>query len=62
LRKREEKEEVKRIAKTAKEHGRANRDEDMDFFAMYYKEKFPGIQFKHFKKAENHPVNVNRML
>jgi hypothetical protein len=40
LRKREEKEEVKRITKAAKEQGRANRDDDMDFFAAYYKEKF----------------------
>jgi hypothetical protein len=46
LRKREQKEEVKRIAKAAKEHGRANRDEDMDFFAVYYKEKFPGYTLK----------------
>ena len=39
-RKRAQKEETKRIAKVAKEQGRANRDEDMDFFAVYYKEKF----------------------
>jgi hypothetical protein len=43
------KEEVKRIAKAAKEQGRANRDEDMDFFSAYYKEKFTGKQFKEFK-------------
>jgi hypothetical protein len=50
LRKREEKEEVKRIIKAAKEQKRANRDEEMDFFAVYYKEKFPGVKFIDFKK------------
>jgi hypothetical protein len=55
LRKREEKEEAKRIAKAAKEQGRTNRDEDMDFFAVYCKEKFPVAKFKDFKKVANHP-------
>jgi hypothetical protein len=45
------KEEVKRIAKVAKEQGRANRDEDMDFFAAYCKEKFSTNKFKDFKRA-----------
>lgn len=34
--KRKLKAEEKRIEKVAKEHKRANRDEDMDFFAEYY--------------------------
>jgi hypothetical protein len=46
LRKREEKEGVKRITKAAKEQGRANRDDDMDFFVAYYKEKFPNMTLK----------------
>jgi hypothetical protein len=62
LRKREEKEEVKRIAKAAKERGRVNRDEDMDFFAIYCKEKFSGTKFKDFKKVKNHPQRVLEML
>jgi len=57
-RKREQKEEVKRIAKAAKEQGRANRDEDMDFFAAYYKDKCNGLGFIEVKKILNHPPIV----
>jgi hypothetical protein len=45
------KEEVKRITKGTKDQRRANRDEDMDFFAVYYKEKFSGEKFSNFKKV-----------
>jgi hypothetical protein len=38
-RKREQKDLVKRIQKAAKEQRRANRGDDMDFFAAYYKDK-----------------------
>lgn len=41
--KRDQKEVLKRMAKTAKENKRTNRDEDMDFFVAYYTEKFPGV-------------------
>jgi hypothetical protein len=50
-RKRAQKEETKRIAKAAKEQGRANRDDDMDFFAAYYKEKFSSLKYSEFKNA-----------
>jgi hypothetical protein len=43
-------EELARLAKVAKEQGRSNRDEDMDFFAVYYKDKFAGLKFIAFKK------------
>jgi hypothetical protein len=56
------KEEVKRITKAAKEHGRANRDEEMDFFAVYYKDKFFGMKFKDFKKIEGHPKRIKDIL
>jgi hypothetical protein len=39
----------------AKGEERANRDEDMAYFAAYYKENFIGIQFRAFKKAREHP-------
>jgi len=54
-RKREQKDLVKRIAKAAKEQGRANRDDDMDFFAVYYKEKFKMLKFKAFCLIKDHP-------
>jgi hypothetical protein len=57
-RKRAQKEETKRIAKAAKEQGRANRDEDMDFFAAYYKEKFAPMKFKEFKANKTHPKSI----
>ena len=38
------------MAKIAKEHDRTNRDEDMNYFAVYYKAKFAGLKFKDFKK------------
>jgi hypothetical protein len=62
LRKREEKEEVKRISKAAKEQGRANRDEDMDFFAAYYKERHFGSKFKEFKRIKEHPKVILDIL
>jgi hypothetical protein len=58
LRKREEKEEAKRIARAAKEQGRANRDDDMDFFAAYYKEYFHGKGLISLKKCTNHPRKI----
>lgn len=61
-RKRSQKEEIKRIAKAAKKHGRANRDENMDFLAAYYKEKFTNIQFKEFRRVQDHPTRVLGML
>ena len=36
----------KNIKSCAKKQGRANRDEDMNYFAVYYKERFKGVQFK----------------
>jgi hypothetical protein len=62
LHKREEKEEAKRIAKAAKEQRRANRDEDMDFFAAYYKDKFDGVKFKAFKSTKSHPQRIISLL
>jgi hypothetical protein len=53
-RKRDVKEEIKQIAKVAKEHSRSNRDGEMDFFAVYYKEKFAGMKFIQVKKVK-HP-------
>ena len=50
-RKREQKQEDKRIVNAAKEQKRVGRDDDMSFFIAYYKEKFPGVKFKDFKKA-----------
>ena len=61
-RKREQKGEVKRIGKVAKEQGRANRDEDMDFFSTYYKEKCLGVKYLAFKKQVNHPKLIIEML
>ena len=61
-RKREQKGEVKRITKVAKEHARANRDEDMDFFAVYYSEKFPNTRYKEFKKIKEHPKRIFDMI
>jgi len=43
--KREMKVAEKALAKKAKESGRANRDEDMDYFSVYYVEKFKGTKF-----------------
>jgi hypothetical protein len=57
-RKRAQKEETKRIAKAAKEQGRANRDEDLDFFAAYYKDKCNGLSLIEVKKMSNHPSLV----
>jgi hypothetical protein len=37
------------ISKTIKENGRSNRDEEMNYFTSYYKERFKGTQFKDFK-------------
>ena len=37
LRKREKKEEQKAMAKISKVQNRANRDDDMNYFASYYK-------------------------
>ena len=48
----------KLFAKKAKENSRANRDEDMDYFAVYYKDKFAGIKFIAFKKNLNHPWRI----
>jgi hypothetical protein len=62
LRKREEKEEVKRITRAAKGHRRANRDEDMDFFATYYKEKYLQMNYKDFKNDLNHPKRIVDMI
>jgi len=50
IKKRELKVEEKALAKKAKENSRANRDEDMDYFAAYYKEKFAGYKFSQLKK------------
>jgi hypothetical protein len=52
----------KALSKKAKENGRANRDEEMDFFAAYYKEKFQGTKFVAFKKAEDHPWRIQKVL
>jgi hypothetical protein len=62
LRKREEKEEVKRITKAAKEQRRANRDENMEFFAVYYKDKCNKMKFIEFKKDKKHPERILNML
>jgi hypothetical protein len=62
LRKRDEKEEVKRIAKAAKEQGRTNRDKDMDFFAVYYQAKFPNFTFKKLLSAPNHPECILKLF
>jgi hypothetical protein len=40
----------KALSKKAKENGRANRDEEMDFFAAYYKESFRGQSLWHSRK------------
>jgi hypothetical protein len=48
-------EELARLAMVAKEYGRSNRDEDMDFFAVYYKEKFACLKFIEFKRIRSHP-------
>ena len=61
-RKRWQKGEVKRIEKVAKEQGRANRDEDMDFFAAYYKSSHFGAKFKDFKKMQTHPQIIKTIL
>jgi hypothetical protein len=52
---------MKQIAKVAKEHKRANRDDDMDFFVVYYKEKFLGVKFKDFKQKD-HPNRIKALL
>jgi hypothetical protein len=44
--------------KAAKEHGRANRDEDMDLFAVYYKEKCDRMKFSELKRCKNHPERI----
>ena len=43
--KRQLKYQSKPIKNIANGQGRANRDEDMDFFAAYYKETFVGMKF-----------------
>ncbi len=30
----------------------------MDFFAAYFKDKYPGVQFKEFKKKQEHPKRI----
>ena len=50
------------LVKKAKENSRANRSNDMDYFAAYYKEKFPGQQFVVFKKSGGHPTRILELL
>jgi len=46
------------LVKKAKDNGRANRDEEMDFFAVYYKEQFSGSKYSAFKKHVDHPWKI----
>ena len=34
----------------------------MDFFAVYYKEKFAGMKFITFKKVKDHPKQIMDIL
>lgn len=60
--KREFKAMEKTYTKKAKENSRANRDEDMDYFSIYYAEKHPGLAFKSFKTFKEHPSRIESML
>ncbi len=46
------------LSQKAKDSGRANRDEDMDYFAVYYKEKCSKLSFSAFKKESGHPWKI----
>ena len=50
------------MAMIAKEDTRANRDEDMNYFATYYREKFDKMQFKEFKKVQHEDSRISRIL
>jgi hypothetical protein len=53
---------VKRIEKIAKDKARSNRTEELDFFAVYYKQYFPGCRFKEFKNFNAHPERILAIL
>ena len=58
LKKREFKVMEKLLAKKAKENSRANREEDMDYFATYYKEKCKDFTFKQVKNMNETPWRI----
>ena len=44
-------------------NARANRGEDMNYFAAYYKQpEFDGIMFKQFKQLEHHDTIILALL
>jgi hypothetical protein len=53
FKKREQKAYYKAAQIIATTTRRKNRDEDMDYFAIYYKQKFMGMRFIDFKKEEH---------
>ena len=44
--------------KLAKQNIRVDRDEDMEFFILYYKEKCNMIKFSNFRREKNHPERI----
>jgi len=60
--KREMKVTEKALVRKAKECARANRSEDIDFFIVYYNDKYCGMKFLDFKKTNTHPWKIIKML
>jgi hypothetical protein len=42
--------------------GRSNRDEDMNYFAAYYKKAFAGVNFVDFKKYGHEDSMINELM
>ncbi len=60
--KREFKAMDKMLLKKAKVNIRANRDEDMNYFVVYYDAKHPGVPFKQLKQLKELPTRIFDML
>jgi hypothetical protein len=59
---REQKAQYKAAQVVATTNRRKNRDEDMDYFAIYYKQRFVGMKFIDFKKEEHMDRQIRMML